>query len=86
MPKSPTVNVRMAPDLLERVDAAAAAAGVNRSEWIKAAAERYLSHTDPAPTPKLPTRPRVKALLKPGSHAGCLRVGDPDAYCRGCVL
>ena len=33
----PQVNIAMSPDMLARIDAAAARAGVSRSEWVRRA-------------------------------------------------
>ena len=36
-PVGPQVNIAMSPDMLARIDAAAAGAGVSRAEWVRRA-------------------------------------------------
>lgn len=36
-PVGPQVNIAMSPDMLARIDTAAASAGVSRAEWVRRA-------------------------------------------------
>lgn len=98
MANSPNVNVRVPAELLARIEAAAAAESLSRSELIKRAVEQYLSGTAAAAA-VVESPPKLAAKLasarkvaagnrppKPGGHGGyCMRVTNPDAYCRGCA-
>ncbi len=45
-----TINIRISADLLSEIDAAAAAAGMDRSNWLRSAATGRLNGGQPSPS------------------------------------
>ncbi|MFN2489374.1 MAG: hypothetical protein ABR529_06505 [Actinomycetota bacterium] len=81
------VTMRWEAKLLERVDAAAKAAGMTRSDWVRFAVETALRNGKPLRKPEAPA-----AVKQPSSEATCTHTRPVDrnrnpngtSYCLKC--
>ena len=62
-PVGPQVSIAMIPDMLARIDAAAARAGVSRAEWVRRACAAALGSTMAVDANKRPATPESDGAL-----------------------